>query len=123
MFTPTDPVAFTGSTSTAVSYVVYATATHTALNVDPNPSIAGNPVNLMAHVTPHGAAGTIQFTDGTTPLGDPQPVNPGGIAHLNTSTLSTGNHALTAVFTPTNPVAFGPSTSPPVPLTVRSILR
>jgi hypothetical protein len=80
-------------------------------------------VNLIAHVAPHGAAGTIQFTDGTTPLGDPQLVSPGGIAHLNTSTLSTGTHNLTAVFTPNDPVAFGPSTSPPVSLTVRSLLR
>lgn len=44
-----------------------------------------------------------------------------GVAFLNTATLTKGTHTLTAVFTPTNPVAFGPSTSPPVLLTVRSL--
>jgi hypothetical protein len=44
----------------------------------------------------------------------------GGIA-VFTTTLSAGNHSLAAVFAPTNPVAFGPSASPPVPLTVRPL--
>jgi hypothetical protein len=55
---------------------------------------------------------------GNLTLGAPQPLNPGGIAKL-TTTLTTGSHTLTAVFTPTDPVAFGPSTSPAVSLTVQ----
>ncbi|MGH3769187.1 MAG: hypothetical protein ACRDS0_17470 [Pseudonocardiaceae bacterium] len=44
-----------------------------------------------------------------------------GLAFFTTPPLAKGNHTLTAVFTPTNPVAFGPSTSAPVPLTVRAL--
>lgn len=119
-FTPADPAAFTGSTSATVSYVVNgtATATTTALVADPNPAAAGKPVKLTAQVSPRGAHGTIQFLDGTAPLGDPQPVKPNGTAQLNTKTLTPGSHTLTARFIPTDPAAFDPSTSPPVTLTV-----
>ncbi|MGH3873531.1 MAG: Ig-like domain repeat protein [Pseudonocardiaceae bacterium] len=120
VFTPTDPVAFTPSASAAVPYVVYNTATSTTLTVAPNPSIQGSPVALIAKVTPFTAAGTVQFKDGATALGAPVPVT-GGFAFLNISTLARGTHTLTAVFTPTNPVASGPSTSPPVTLTVRPL--
>ena len=121
VFTPTNPAAFTASTSNTVPYVVYATATHITLTVAPNPAFHGIPVVLIATVTPFTAAGTVQFFDGTTPLGAPVPVL-AGVAFFTTSALTTGTHTLTAVFTPTNPTAFGPSTSPPVPLTVRSLL-
>ncbi len=63
------------------------------------------------------AAGTVQFEDGTTALGAPVPVV-GGRAFSITTTLATGMHTLTAVFTPANPALFSPSTSPPVTLTV-----
>jgi hypothetical protein len=118
-FTPADPTAFTGSTSAPVSYLVNstATATTTALRADPNPATAGKPVTLTAEVSLRGAPGTIQFFDGTTPLGDPQPVKR-GTAALKTKTLTPGSHTLTARFTPTDPAAFGPSTSPPATLTV-----
>ena len=119
-FTPTDPVVSTRSTSNPVIYVVKAAVTSTTLTVAPNPAFQGIPVFLVARVAPLGAAGTVQFTDGTTTLGTPVPLI-GGFAFLNTSTLTKGTHSLTAVFTPTNPVAFSPSTSPPVPLTVRSL--
>lgn len=119
-FTPADPTAFTGSTSAAVSYLVNATgtATATALIADPNPANAGRPVKLTAEVSPRGASGTIQFFDGTTPLGESQPVKRNGTAQLTTKTLTPGSHTLTARFIPTDPAAFGPSTSPPVTLTV-----
>jgi len=125
VFIPTDTAAFTGSVSSTVSLVVYATATTTRLIVAPNPAFSVIPVILVAHVTPHsaarGAAGTIQFADGAIPLGNPVSVNPGGIAILTTTALATGTHALTATFTPADPIALGPSTSPPIPLTVRSL--
>ena len=119
-FTPADPAAFAGSTSAPVSYQVSSTAkaTSTTLKADPNPATAGKPVKLTAQVSPRGATGTIQFFDGSTPLGGPQPVKPNGTAQLNTKTLTPGTHTLTAAFTPTNPAAYGPSTSPPVTLTV-----
>jgi Big-like domain-containing protein len=113
-------VAFTPSTSTPVSYVVYAKITTTTLTVAPNPLIVGTTAVFITRVTPFNAAGTIQFKDGATALGAPVPVA-AGFAFFNTSTLTTGTHTLTAVFTPTNPVAFGPSTSPPASLTVRPL--
>ena len=71
---------------------------------------------------PFNATGTVQFKDGTTVLGAPVPVT-AGFAFLHTSALTTGTHTLTAVFTPTNPAAFGPSTSPPVrPLSSITVL-
>ncbi|MGH3822781.1 MAG: Ig-like domain repeat protein [Pseudonocardiaceae bacterium] len=119
-FTPTNPAVATPSTSAPVPYLVYAKATTTTLTAAPNPAFQGVPVVLIARVAPFNAAGTVQFKDGTTTLGAPVPVA-AGFAFLKTSTLTKGTHTLTAVFTPTNPVAFGPSTSPPVPLAVRSL--
>lgn len=120
VFTPANPVIATGSTSNPVPYLVKPAVTNTTLTVIPHAAFQGIPVFLIAHVAPFGATGTVQFTDGTTTLGAPVPVT-GGVAFLSTSRLTTGTHTLTAVFTPTNPVAFNPSTSPPVPLTVRSL--
>lgn len=97
-----------------------ATATTTTLRVIPNPAFQGVPVFLLATVAPANAAGTVQFMDGTTALGAPVRVI-GGRAPFVALRLARGTHSLTAVFTPSNPAAFGPSTSPPVPLTVRSI--
>jgi hypothetical protein len=48
--------------------------------------------------------------DGTKKLGDPVRVR-GGRAFLIIRTLTVGTHSLTAVFTPTNPRVFKPSTS------------
>jgi hypothetical protein len=84
------------------------------------PAFQGLPVFLIVKVAPFNATGHVQFVDGTTPLGAPVGVT-AGVALFHTSTLSKGTHSLTAVFTANNPVAFGPSTSPPVSLTVRSI--
>jgi hypothetical protein len=112
VFAPSDPVAFSASTSPAVPYVVYATATSTTLTVAPSPAFQGIPVLLIAHVTPANAAGTVQFKDGTTALGAPVRVT-GGTAFTNTSTLSKGGHSLTTVFAPTHPPTRQPSVPPP----------
>jgi hypothetical protein len=50
-------------------------------------------------------------------LGVPVPVA-AGFAFRSTSTMTKGTHTLSAVFIPTNPTMFGPSTSPPVSLMV-----
>lgn len=63
-----------------------------------------------AHVAPPNAAGTVQFKDETTNLGTPVPVI-AGTAIGPVSILGRGAHSLTAVFTPTNPTKFQPSTS------------
>jgi hypothetical protein len=69
-----------------------------------------------AHVTPTNAAGTVQFKDGTTNLGNPVRATPGTVAG-GISRLSPGQHTLTATFTPTDPTKFKPSTSNTVTFT------
>ncbi len=125
VFTPTDLAAFSPSTSPAVPFMVTApaapagaTATNTTLTTDPASSVTeGTPVKLTATVTPATAIGAIQFKDGTTDIGKPVPVT-GGTASTTASMLAVGSRQLTAMFTPTDPAAFSPSTSPTVSLTV-----
>ena len=121
VFTSTDQ-GFGGSTSAAVSYVVNAgpgtgTPTTTALVVTPaSPVATGAMETLKATIFP-AAPGKVQFKDGnTTNIGEPVIVS-GGTAST-TTTLESGEHSLTAEFTPTDNTAFSGSTSAAVPLTV-----
>jgi hypothetical protein len=70
---------------------------------------------LIANVTPPSSTGTVQFNDkfkgDTIALGDAVQVRPGGLAVQLTKTLAKGEHALTATFTPKDPMAFKPSMS------------
>jgi len=59
---------------------------------------AGVPVTFTAAVSPLGATGTVQFKDGTTVLGGPQPVSAAGQAAVPTSSLAPGFHSITAVY-------------------------
>ncbi|MDT5368473.1 MAG: hypothetical protein QOC62_2904, partial [Mycobacterium sp.] len=70
-----------------------------------------------ATITPAAATGMVQFKDGSTNIGDPVTVLNGSAAET-TSTLTVGPHQLTAVFTPTNPALYTPSTSPAVPFVI-----
>jgi len=70
----------------------------------------------IADVAPSSAAGTVQFKDGTHNLGGPVPVF-GGVAVGPFLTLPAGPHSITAVFTPTDPAKFKPSTSNTVKFT------
>jgi phosphate ABC transporter phosphate-binding protein len=122
VFTPTDPTAASGSRSAAVAAVVRAPAgakatAITFMAIPSGPIIQGTPVILVAQVSPAGAAGTVQFRDGDTELGLPQPLV-GGLALTITSKLTKGTHSLTAMFTPANQTAYGPSTPPPTSLSV-----
>lgn len=103
---------YTGSTSPAVSYLVYATATTTTLKAVLNPASQGNPVTRIARVRPPNADENVQFKHGTTAIGAPLQVV-GGQATLKTSALPKGTHTLAAEFTPTNPVAFARRYHPP----------
>ena len=118
VFTPNDSGAFAASTSAALSYVVNAagaTDTLTAIAASPDaPQTFGTPVTFTATVTP-SAAGSVQFMDGTTPLGDAVTVTTGAssaTAVLVTSSLTVDTHSITAVFTSSSPSTFGSSTSP-----------
>jgi hypothetical protein len=59
---------------------------------------------------PHGADGSVQFFDGATQLAGSLRVT-GGVVFGPFSILSGGQHSITAVFIPSDPAAFLPSTS------------
>ncbi|MEO6997472.1 MAG: Ig-like domain repeat protein [Terracoccus sp.] len=76
-------------------------ATTTTLTAAPNPSTSGGAVTLTATVASAGAAvttGSVQFSDGATPLGGPVTVGSDGTAVLTTSALSVGSHPLVAAY-------------------------
>jgi hypothetical protein len=94
------------------------TATGTTLTTSPaSPVAQGIQVALNATVTPATAVGTVQFKDGTTNLGNPVIVM-NGTASGFTSALPAGSRSLLAVFAPTDPAAYAPSTSPAVTFVV-----
>ena len=57
----------------------------------------GDPVDIVAQISPAGATGTVTFKDGGTTLGTGTP-NGGGYASFQTSSLSVGTHSITAVY-------------------------
>jgi uncharacterized repeat protein (TIGR01451 family) len=90
----------------------------TTLTVTPtSPQAPGTTVNLSAAVMPSIATGTVQFKDGATNLGPGVSVT-AGTATTSTNTLTAGSHNLSAVFTPTDPTLYNPSTSNTVPYTI-----
>jgi hypothetical protein len=90
-------------------YPAVVPATTTVLTSSKNPPFSGDSVTLTATESP-AAAGTVQFKDGSSTLGSPVAVNGSGVATFSTSALTVGSHSLSAVFTPTDPTSFGPST-------------
>ena len=90
--------------------VVPPTTTTTSVGGAPaSPTTVGTSVTFNATVSP-SAVGSVQFMDGSTPLGSPVTVS-AGTASLTTSALTQATHSITAVFTPTDPTAFSSSTS------------
>lgn len=75
---------------------------------------AGAPVSLTAQLSP-SAVGTVQFRDtvggATSALGPPVTVVGGTATLSNLTSLASGSHSFSAVFTPTVPAGFQPSTS------------
>jgi Big-like domain-containing protein len=85
------------------------TSTTTALATVPtSPQVFGTSVSLNATVSP-SAPGTVQFENGSTPIGSPVTVV-GGAASLSTSSLPEGTDTLNAVFTPAQFSAYSGST-------------
>jgi sugar lactone lactonase YvrE len=85
----------------------------TVLSVDPssttvtsslNPAAVGMAVTFVAHIaSPNQVTGTVQFFDGSTPIGVPQPVE----SSSDTSTVTTSfsvlqSHSITAVYSGDN---------------------
>lgn len=109
---PADTVGDLFHPSSSAAPFLYSTATSTVLATSPaSPITPGTPLKLTATVSPATAVGTVQFKDGTAKLGDPVAVS-NGVAAGTTSTLPLGSHQLMAVFIPTDPAVFDPSTSP-----------
>lgn len=74
--------------------------TTTALASDHNPSIYGESVTFTATVNPAPDGGTVAFKDGSTDIGGcaTQGLDSSGNATCSTSTLATGSHAITALY-------------------------
>lgn len=112
-FTPTNPTNFATSTSNTVSYTVNpapATTTTTTLGIAPTgPQSFGTTLTFTGTVSPNTAVGQVQFLDGSTVVATG--TVSGGSATGTSSTLNAGLHSITAKFVPTDPTAFGTSTS------------
>ena len=126
-FTPADASAFSGSISNTVGYPVnnpsVSEATTTTITLEATPASSADSTTtetLTVTITPPTAPGTVQFTDATTPLGNPVTVSDGSAT--TTTTLAAGDHSLTAEFTPTDASAFRGSTSPTIACPVSAAL-
>ena len=113
---------FTGSTSGVANHAVSAGNSSTVLTSSPNPSTYSSPVTFTANVSAVAPAigtpaGTVEFFDGATSLGSAA-VDGAGQAVLAVSTLTGGDHSVTAVFTSADANVFGNSTSNAVTQTV-----
>ena len=107
-----------GGNQAIASVAVMPTVVPTATSLTLSPSgtaIQGGTVTLSATEAP-ATAGTMQFLDGTSPLGSPVPA-PAGTATYATSSLTLGSHSLSAVFTPSS-AAFAGSSSPSAQLQI-----
>jgi Bacterial Ig-like domain (group 3) len=92
-------VNYTGSTSPVLTEAINADASATALASSANPATFDIPMTLTAMVSGTGSTptGIVTFKDGTTTLGTAS-LNGSGQAVYTLSTLSTGSHAITAVY-------------------------
>ncbi|WP_255433575.1 N,N-dimethylformamidase beta subunit family domain-containing protein [Tessaracoccus sp. MC1865] len=117
VFTPTNPALFTTSTSNAVQVTTTAAPAVTTTTTLTAGTPTHNSVELTANVAPTGAAGTVQFMNGTTELGTPVTVTNGTATYNATGLNPETGYTFTAVFTPTNPALFTTSTSNAVQVT------
>ena len=85
------------STSAPLTQNVNQAATTTSLTSSLNPSALGQAVTFTATVTGASPTGTVQFKNGATNLGAPVTLA-GGSASFTTSTLTSGSHSITAVY-------------------------
>jgi hypothetical protein len=108
---------FTASTSTAVTETVNQATTTTTVASNLNPAPFGQSVAFTATVQPNAsgtATGTVTFLDGTTSLGTATVSS--NAAQLSLSSLSVGDHSITAKYNGDN--NFSVSTSVPLTQTV-----
>ncbi len=103
-----------GSTSAVLTQTVNKGASSVTVASSANPSSVGQSVTFTATLTPSSATGSVQFLDGTAPLGSA--TVSGGKAALPVSTLTAGTHSITAVYS--GDANNGGSTSPVLTQTV-----
>ena len=96
--------------------VTFLQETTTGLTSSVNPSLPEEAVTFTASVTPLGATGTVEFKDGSAPMGTLTVL--GGTAELTVGSLTSGNHSMTAEYS--GDAAFLGSTSAPVDQFVKS---
>lgn len=82
------------------SFNIAKASTSTTVSSSINPSDFGQNVTFTATVTSGAGTptGTVQFKDGNSNLGAPQPLNGSGVAQITTSTLTAGTHTITAEY-------------------------
>lgn len=102
------PVELTWYVGGASAADIPVTSTATTLGA-PASSAHGEPVTLTGTVEPAGAAGWVEFLDGTTVLGH-EPIA-GGTASMTVSGLASGDHQLSARFVPRYSTDFTASAS------------
>jgi len=90
--------------------------TSVELTAAPESPVTGQHVHLTVTLTPSAATGDVTFLDNGSEIGTAGVV--GGTASVDVPFASSGDHALTAVFTPEDETAFTASTSPVLPLTM-----
>src|SRR5438445_1491768 len=98
---------FNLSTSSALSQTVSPASTTTSVSSSTNPSVFGQSVTFTATVsaTAPGTgtpSGTVQFAIDGSNFGSPVTVSGGSATSGATSSLSVGNHTITAAFTDTD---------------------
>ncbi|MEV6377086.1 TIGR03773 family transporter-associated surface protein [Micromonospora musae] len=92
------------------------TRTSTTLAADPPVVSSGGDVALAATVTPADAEGSVEFSDGATPLGTVAVAD--GKAAYTARGLADGKHLMTARFIPSWSTDFAETTSPAVTVRV-----
>jgi hypothetical protein len=109
---------YNGSTSNVVTQVVNKASSSTSLTSLPNPSNYLQAVTFTATVAPSSATGSVTFYDSGTQIGSGN--LSGGSATLTDSSLSSGTHSITAVYSGDS--NYNTSTSPILTQTVNPVL-
>ena len=105
---------YASSNSAQLIQTISRAPTGVTLTSSTEPVTVGSPLTLTAAVratAPFSGivpAGTVAFTDGTAVLAN-VPIDPSGVAHLDTTSLSLGTHTLTANYLGSS--GFTPATS------------
>ncbi|HEY1216349.1 MAG TPA: Ig-like domain repeat protein, partial [Bryobacteraceae bacterium] len=89
----------TASSSNIISQEIVQATTKLSVAASANPTVSGQPVSLVATATSNGGVppGQVQFLDGGVQIGTGT-LNGSGVASLQTSSLTPGVHAITAVY-------------------------